>query len=712
MTTPIDARRGLRIRVRLSLAFAALLALVVLLAALAMRAQDSLDGALERLLGQQSAARDTIHQITTSAEDATRKLLTLMHRERTRRIPAYADIDAAHRRLDTALQRLDQTLPVAASAEVKQLLMERLRDFRRQYDLTVDRIEADDFEAARQSLSGPVEEALSSFLVAVQTLSAQTDQAAALEVERLRNETASTRRWIYIVCAVAFVLGGVLAVAVTRSIARPLRRLTAAADRIAQGDYQLDLPVDRVDELGEVAQAMGTVAQAVAERETALRRMGNTDLLTGLAQRARFIAEGDSLLARLAQGDEVAALLCIDVDRLKAVNAVLGFEAGDALLRGAAGKLNVMFEGIAAYGRLGGGTFVALVPLLRYDQIGAMAAHLRDEVEHKLSWQGQGLDLSVSLGIAHWPVHADSTEGLLRRAEQAMFEAKRARQHVVVYNPGLEASRELHLSLLSDLQAAIQGDQLRQYLQPKRHLRSGRVVGVEALVRWQHPERGWLPPSEFVPFAESSGRIRLITQWMLTRAAQTLARWQAEGVDLYIAVNVTTLDIQDLGLPERVRAVLAEYRVDPRKLQLEVTETGLMASGNDPITVMHGLRRLGVRLAIDDFGTGQSSLGYLQRLPVDELKVDRSFVENAHLDPKRRALLSAIVGIGHSLGLTVTGEGVETVEELGVVGDCGCDLVQGFHVARPLDLDDFEAWRLDPDNDELFRAEWQRSAFA
>jgi EAL domain-containing protein (putative c-di-GMP-specific phosphodiesterase class I) len=231
-------------------------------------------------------------------------------------------------------------------------------------------------------------------------------------------------------------------------------------------------------------------------------------------------------------------------------------------------------------------------------------------------------------------------------------------------------------------------------------------------VRWQHPERGWLPPSEFVPFAESSGRIRLITQWMLTRAAQTLARWQAEGVDLYIAVNVTTLDIQDLGLPERVRAVLAEYRVDPRKLQLEVTETGLMASGNDPITVMHGLRRLGVRLAIDDFGTGQSSLGYLQRLPVDELKVDRSFVENAHLDPKRRALLSAIVGIGHSLGLTVTGEGVESLEELGVVGDCGCDLVQGFHVARPLDLDDFEAWRLDPDNDELFRAEWQRSAFA
>ena len=397
--------------------------------------------------------------------------------------------------------------------------------------------------------------------------------------------------------------------------------------------------MDRVDELGEVAQAMGTVAQAVAERETALRRMGNTDLLTGLAQRARFIAEGDSLLARLAQGDEVAALLCIDVDRLKAVNAVLGFEAGDALLRGAAGKLNVMFEGIAAYGRLGGGTFVALVPLLRYDQIGAMAAHP--------ARRGRAQAVPQARAWICRCLWASPTGPCMRTAQKACC----AGPSRPCSRPSARASTWSSTTRAWRPRASCTSPCCLTCRPPSRATSCASTCSPSAtcaVAAWwvskpwcagSTPERGWLPPSEFVPFAESSGRIRLITQWMLTRAAQTLAlaAGRRRG-PLHRRQRHHARHPRTLGLPERVRAVLAEYRVDPRKLQLEVTETGLMASGNDPITVMHGLRRLGVRLAIDDFGTGQSSLGYLQRLPVDELKVDRSFVENAHLDPKRRAL--------------------------------------------------------------------------
>ncbi|MEE9475750.1 MAG: EAL domain-containing protein, partial [Roseateles sp.] len=267
------------------------------------------------------------------------------------------------------------------------------------------------------------------------------------------------------------------------------------------------------------------------------------------------------------------------------------------------------------------------------------------------------------------------------------------RQPVALYNPGTEAARALHLSLLSDLSTALQQDQLRQLLQPKRCLKTGRIIGAEALVRWQHPQRGWLPPADFIPFAERSGRIRQLTDWMLARAVRTLAGWEAAGREpLSIAVNISTLDIQDSRLPTRLAQLLAEYRVDPGLLQLEVTETGLMASGTDPIAVLQALKGWGVRVAIDDFGTGQSSLAYLQQLPVDELKIDRSFVQQVDADPRRQALLKSIVGLGQGLGLTVTAEGVETEAELAVVTGCGCDLVQGFLLARPMQLPELEAW--------------------
>ncbi|MCE4557497.1 putative bifunctional diguanylate cyclase/phosphodiesterase [Roseateles cellulosilyticus] len=689
--------RRLRIRTRLGLAFGVLLLLLLALAALSVMRLTSLSEALNQIVDEQSAIHDSVTEITRNAETVARKLLVVMSPDDEARIAAYPEINNANARLDDAMQRLGLVLPPGPRAERLVEVKQRLSEYRASYVQVRNLIESDDFQAARAMLGGDTEASLSLFVSAIHQLAASEERTGTAKARALRDEIDADRTGVLALCIGALVAGAGLAVGVTRSIVRPLKRAEDGAELIARGQYGHRIQVDSADELGRMAAAMNTMATAVGEREAELRRLADVDLLTGLPQRARFIADGDRLLANLVERHQMAVLICIDVDRLKAVNGVLGFDAGDALLKGAAEKLSKLFKGVAAYGRLGGGTFAALAPVHRPELGAAMAAQLREEVEHKLSWQGQSLDLSVSLGVAHWPEHADTTETLLRRAEQAMFEAKRLRQAVSIYNPGAEAARALHLSLLSDLHTAIQHDQLRQFLQPKRELATGRILGAEALVRWQHPQRGWLPPADFIPFAERSGRIRQVTDWMLTRAVRTLAERAAAGLPpLYIAVNISTLDIQDQTLPARLAALLAQYHVDPAQLQLEVTETGLMASGTDPIAVLQALKRWGVRLAIDDFGTGQSSLAYLQHLPVDELKIDRSFVQDVNTDPRRQALLTSIVGVGHGLGLTVTAEGVENEAELAVIQAAGCDLIQGYLLARPMDLQALEIWLRGP----------------
>ncbi|RZL97063.1 MAG: diguanylate cyclase, partial [Variovorax sp.] len=534
--------RRLRIRTRLGLAFGLLLLLLMGLAALSVHRLTGLSEALNRIVDDQAVIRDSVNEINRNAEAVARKLLVLMSPDAELRVAAYPEINASNNRLDDAMQRLAMVLPSGPRTERLAEVRQRLADYRASYVDVRGLIERDDFQAARALLGSDTESALSLFVSAIHQLAASEERAGTAQARELRDQIDADRTGVLALCVGALIAGALLAVGVTRSIVLPLKRAEDGAELIAQGQYGHRIEVDSADELGHMAAAMNTMAAAVGEREAELRRLADVDLLTGLPQRARFIADGDRLLATLPERQQQAVLICIDVDRLKAVNSVLGFDAGDALLRGAAAKLAGLFEGVAAYGRLAGGTFAALAPVARLDHGAALAAQLREEVEHKLSWQGQSLDLSVSLGVAHWPEHAADTEALLRRAEQAMFEAKRLRQDVAVFNPSAEASRALHLSLLSDLATAIQQDQLRQFLQPKRCLKTGRITGAEALVRWQHPQRGWLPPGDFIPFAERSGRIRQITDWMLARAVRTLAAWEAEGrAPMSIAVNISTL---------------------------------------------------------------------------------------------------------------------------------------------------------------------------
>ncbi len=692
MSLHFHRRLQLRIGTRLGLAFAILLSLMLVLAALSASRLRGLAADYDRLATELYEISERVDEARHSADNAVRKLLVLIGLPRDARIQAYAEIDAANTQLDTALAGLDGRQIDGDGGATVQRVLRALRTYRQAYIDTADLIEGDDLEAARTLLGSRTALALNELADALNELTRRQRAGTTRQSAALQAQIETDRQVLWALCGGAMLLGAALALAVARSIVRPLRRAEAVAHRLAAGEYQHRIPVTGHDEVGRMSAVMNTLAEAVGEREQRLLRMAHTDHLTGLAQRTRFIAEAAGLLAALRPHRGQAVLVCMDVDRLKNVNAVLGFDAGDAVLKDAAARLGALFGSDARLARLGGGTFVLLLPVDDAAHVPRLAQRVQDAVEHKLEWNSHTLDLSVSVGMALFPAHADEPESLLRRAEQAMFEGKRQRQPHMLYDASTEASRRSHLSLLSDLQEAIGGGQLRQFLQPKVSPADGRLHGAEALVRWLHPQRGWLPPSEFIPFAESTGRIRQVTQWMLEQAAATLARWQASGIDLTLAVNVSTLDLQDNRLPERVAAALRSHGVPPQRLQLELTETGLLASGPDPIRVLHALRALGVGLAIDDFGTGQSSLAYLQRLPVNELKIDRSFVDGVDADPRRQALLRSIVDIGHSLRLTVTAEGVETAAEMAVLRQAQCDLVQGYLVAKPMATEAFDAW--------------------
>ena len=373
--------RRLRIRTRLGLAFGLLLLLLLGLAALSVVRLTGWSEALNRIVDEQSAVRDSVNEINRNAEAVARKLLVLMSPDAELRVGAYPEIASANARLDDAMQRLSLLLPAGPRSERLADVRQRLADYRASYVDVRDLIERDDFQAARALLGSDTESTLSLFVGAIRQLAASEERAGMARARELRDQIDADRTGVLALCIGALVAGALLAVGATRSIVNPLKRAEAGAELIAQGQYGHRIEVDSADEVGHMATAMNTMAVAVGEREAELRRLADIDMLTGLPQRARFIADGDRLLAGLPEGERFAVLICIDVDRLKAVNSVLGFDAGDALLQGAAAKLAALFEGVAAHGRLAGGTFAALAPVSRLEHGAALAAQLRDLID-------------------------------------------------------------------------------------------------------------------------------------------------------------------------------------------------------------------------------------------------------------------------------------------------------------------------------------------
>ncbi len=442
-------------------------------------------------------------------------------------------------------------------------------------------------------------------------------------------------------------------------------------------------------EMVELIAAQASVALHNGRLIDRLRHEATHDRLTGLPNRA---ALQDGMAARLA-ADRSFSVLLMDLDGFKEVNDTLGHHHGDELLRAVAGRLRSSLPACILVARLGGDEFAVLAPLEPDELDGpATARLLHQALSSPFLIDGVPLDVRASVGVSVSPDDGLDGMTLLRRADIAMYEAKSAGVPVQAYDAAADRSSHRRLALVAELRGAIDRDELVCYYQPKVDLRTGEVRGAEALVRWLHPELGLVLPDDFVPISEQTGLIVPLTTQVLGRALRDCTTWQAWGLPMGVAVNVSPRGLLAAGFSEGVARVLAETSTPPELLTLEITESSVMADPGRAVRVLNDLHALGVRLSVDDFGTGYSSLAYLQRLPVHEVKIDKSFVGELRYDGNRTAIVRAIVDLGHNLGLQVVAEGVEAKPVARLLLDIGCDLAQGYLYSRPLPAAAYRAW--------------------
>ncbi len=430
------------------------------------------------------------------------------------------------------------------------------------------------------------------------------------------------------------------------------------------------------------------------QRGDELHRVATTDELTGLTNRERFRARLDERIAAASATGDSFGVMLLDLDRFKEINDTLGHHFGDEMLRDLGPRLAdaVGPEGLVA--RLGGDEF-AVLPGQNTgdaDELEAIAHKLTECVQQPVEVDEMTLEVGVSIGISRFPRDGDDPHSLLRSADVAMYAAKEAHAGCKVYAAALDNNSVRRLSVLSEFRRALDADEIVVFYQPIMRMDGTHAHGAEALVRWQHPELGLLPPSDFMPIVEQTGLIGPLTRHVLERAVAQCAAWHQAGHKLTVSVNLSVRNLLDPDLSSLISDLLTIYRLNPKALELEITESMLMSDPDRSLVTLTRLSQLGVGLSVDDYGTGYSSLANLRRLPIDELKIDRSFVSPMLSDESDLIIVRSTINLGHDLGLKVVAEGVEDEATLHRLEKLGCDLAQGYHFSKPLPPEAFNKW--------------------
>jgi diguanylate cyclase (GGDEF)-like protein len=417
------------------------------------------------------------------------------------------------------------------------------------------------------------------------------------------------------------------------------------------------------------------------------------DALTGLPNRTLFHDRLHQAILTTARSGDAVAVMLMDLDRFKEINDALGHQTGDLVLQEMSNRLGRMVREGDTIARLGGDEFALVVTAL--DDIAAVqvvANRILQAFEAPFMINGMALHIGTSLGIAIHPEQGSSPDVLIQRADVAMYVAKTNRTGYEYYSPDSDYHSPARLALVDELRAAIAQRTLTLHYQPKVDFATRGAVGVEALARWDHPRRGAVSPVEFIELAEQSGLINPLTFYVLDRALEQMKDWLASGLDLTVSVNLSLQSLLDLQLPSLVGDMLEKWKVPPAHLILEITESCMMSDPTRAMAILNTLNDMGIRLSIDDFGTGYSSLSYLKRLPVSELKIDKSFVMDMLADESNAVIVRSTIDLGKNLGLRVVAEGVASESIYGTLVELGCDLAQGFHISRPISADDVEKW--------------------
>ena len=473
----------------------------------------------------------------------------------------------------------------------------------------------------------------------------------------------------------------------TGAALRLLLALTVTAAASARADVPLEALAVQLPFVYGVAALVIVLAETLRRSRNAFERRALYDSLTDLPNRTLFNQRVEQALRDAHQG---GALLLLDLDRFKDVNDTFGHEVGDLLLEEVAVRLAAAVRAEDTVARLGGDEFAVLVHaderLAR-----SLAERLQASLTAPFILGGQALNVGASVGIARFPADGRDAATLLRRADIAMYAAKRSAGSVETYRVDQEDEGGRRLVLMAELGEAIEGGQLSLAFQPQVDARTGAVLGAEALLRWRHPQRGDVPPGEFIPVVERTGVIRWLSRWVVDAALAQARAWGDRGHDLPVSVNVSARDLADPGLAAEIAELLGRHGVPAQQLTIEVTESGLVADERRAVETVAQLRALGLRVSIDDFGTGYSSIAYLNRLGAHEVKIDRSFVQGGR-DPSCEAIVRASVELGHALGLEIVAEGVEDAPTGEWLRAIGCDRLQGYFIARPLTAEAFESW--------------------
>ncbi|MBX7274051.1 MULTISPECIES: putative bifunctional diguanylate cyclase/phosphodiesterase [Stutzerimonas stutzeri subgroup] len=501
----------------------------------------------------------------------------------------------------------------------------------------------------------------------------------------------------------ALTLGFVLFLIYQWLLTRPLTKLIEHLARInpdRPGEHKL--PMIRGHESNELGLWVETANGLLAsiehnmhlrqEAESSLYRMTQYDSLTGLPNRQQLQSQLDHILDEARRMQRRVAVLCLGLDDFKGVNEQYSYQAGDCLLKALADRLRGSAGRLGALARLGGDQFVLVLSGIEQPYDAAeLAQALLDDLETPIEFDGDPIRLRATIGITLYPEDGDNTEKLLQKAEQTMTLAKsRSRNRYQFYVASIDSEMRARRELEKDLSEALKRNEFHLVYQPQVDYRQNRITGVEALIRWKHPQGKLVPPDLFIPLAEQNGSIIEIGKWVLDQACSQLRQWHAEGyTGLRVAVNLSTVQLRHPQLPQMIGELLQKHQLPAETLELEVTETGLMEDIDAAAHNLHSLRRSGALIAIDDFGTGYSSLSYLKSLPLDKIKIDKSFVQDIGQD-EGATIVRAVIQLGKSLGMTVIAEGVETPEQEAYLIAEGCQEGQGYYYSKPLPARDLD----------------------
>jgi diguanylate cyclase (GGDEF)-like protein len=478
-----------------------------------------------------------------------------------------------------------------------------------------------------------------------------------------------------------------------RGVAGRIGRIAEVLERTQAGDYTVRLKLGVDDELGMLSRRANLLSSTAEVREKRITESSLTDALTGLPNRALLTNRLDHTLKVASRERASFAVALIDLDRFKWVNDTLGHDAGDMLLKEVARRLKATVRTSDTVARLGGDEFVLLMEG-NLDSAQAVANHVLEAMKTPMQLQGQTVDIGMSIGIAVYPDHGQDALALMRHADSAMYSAKRKQAGRSTYEGDSRGAPPApnHLSMLGEMRAALEQKQFHLEYQPKLNLDSGLITGLEGLVRWRHPKRGRVNPAEFIPLAEQTGFMRELTSWVVAEGAHFAAELAAQEMEICVSVNVSAQDIEAPEFAESIKQILAQEELDPERLCLEITETGVISETENALNNLHAVGRMGVKLSVDDFGTGYSSLKQLQALPVNELKIDRAFVSGMSESHHNATIVNSTVEMARQLGMKVVAEGVETVSEMRALASMGCDEIQGFYLARPMAPAEVISW--------------------